>query len=104
MAYLNFFFSGRIGRKANWLHYLIPTLLIQAALLLYLWSVSTSAVIPIALPWLFIGLVKRMHAVGMSAWYLLLIVWLPLFVFLYVIMGWAETKEGPNKYGPGMVV
>ena len=57
---------------------------------------------PIGLPWLAIGLVKRMHDVGMGGKWLLIpfipFIGLCIFVMLYFVLAFAESG-GPNKYG-----
>ncbi|MCY4364897.1 MAG: DUF805 domain-containing protein [Chloroflexi bacterium] len=107
MYLLTFPFHGRIGRKAYWTRYLIPSHVLGLIAVLaaigggggIVNALGIFMLVPV-LFWLNVGLVKRLHDVNMSArWLLILLV--PfigqcLWVMLYVIMGWAESGESPG--------
>lgn len=119
---LLFSFKGRINRKTYWIYFLVIICIIsvfaeyiepqinEAAQKIYqsehplkygfitmfiviicLAYFSTLTAVPI--------IIKRLHDINKSAWYLLLILIPIIDIFLWVILGCIKGDSEPNKYG-----
>lgn len=108
-------FSGRTSRKEYWMFVLFNVLFAFAAIIIdnnlgtiiqtdfgfsspygYVYVLYVSAVL---IPGIAIS-VRRLHDVGKSGWYLLILL-IPLIGSIwFVILLLTDSKRGENKYGP----
>ena len=104
-------FKGRARRAEYWNFYLISTLISLALLFIDIYVFGTDPMagqsgivgnlysLAVLLPSLGVS-VRRLHDVGKSGWFLLIIL-IPLIGFIWLlILLFRDSQQGENKWGP----